>query len=334
MDTKIKIESFIEESFKFKYEIDEKKLQLGGLLPYIKDILSKSSLRIGPLSDSISQMLEEKISLSIKDNKPIVLVVAIGGFKNKDAISFPHIDWAELMQLQFLLDSVSVIAGIYKPGLRIEYTLDSFALNIVDNYKIEDIQIYVDEFRELLKNFEAKYLPKNVALEVTDFFDFYELEDMRSRIDKELKVLDRKEFKYKLNDEMDRAINDFMLDGDVDYTKKSKVEIKKLREESILRDHIWLDIDIRERVEYLEGKERIPIVHRPFPDTPLLAVKSYKGSDLQFWAVNGMFEVIEDRVVFRIVSKNQLKKSGRKYEKVLIDLGLGVKNLEKAILLV
>jgi hypothetical protein len=138
MDTREKVESFLDESFKFKYDIDEKKLQLGGLLPYIKEILSKSSLRIGPFSGSISQMLEDKISLSVKDNKPIVLVVAIGGFKNQSAISFPHIDWAEVMQLQFILESVSAIAGIYKPGLKIEYTLDSFALNIVDNYKVED----------------------------------------------------------------------------------------------------------------------------------------------------------------------------------------------------
>jgi len=327
MQTRVQIEDFLEESFKFKYIIDEKKLKLGGLLSYIKDIISKSSLRIGPLSGSVSQMLDQKIALSIKDNKPIVLVIAVGGFKNKSAISFPHIDWAEVMQLQFLLESVSAIAGIYKPGLEIEYTLDSFALNIVDNYKIEDIQTYVDEFHELLRDFKANYLPKNIILHMTDFFDFYELEDMRIRIDKELKSIDCKKFKNKISDEMDRAINDFMLDGFVDYTRKSDDEINKLRVQSILRDHIWLDIDIRERVEYLEGKERIPIVHRLFPDMPLLAVKSYRGSDMQFWAVNAMFEILDDKVIFKLVSKNQLNKSGRKYKEIEVDCKFGVGGL-------
>jgi hypothetical protein len=149
-----------------------------------------------------------------------------------------------------------------------------------------------------------------------------------------LKILDLKKFKHKLKDEMDRAINDFVIDGDVDHTQKSETDILTLREQSILRDHIWLDIDIRERVEYLEGNERIPIVHRLFPDQPLLAVKSYKGSDMQFWAVNGMFEIIDEKVRFRLVSKNQLKKSGQKYEKVLIDLGFVFKNLESVIILV
>lgn len=315
---KTAIENFIANKLIFPSHLDEKKLKFGGKAAYIKDILSKSSLRIGPMYKELDVMLGNKIGETLKHNEVITLIPAIGGFKNQYALSFPHIDWAEVMQLVFLLSEVMGIAYVHEPGIKIEFTMDSYAMHIVDNYKFEDIQIYVNEFRQMLR-FVEQFLPENVFISMTHFTDFYNIEEMERKINKLYGDGDIKEFEKIADLGCLNATNDFVINGKEDFSGVSKNKLIELRRTSSIRDHIWLDIDVREREFYLEGGNRIPILHKQILSAPILPVKSYTGSDLQFWAANGAFENVADGVKFRLISPNQLQKSGLNVDRIEID---------------
>lgn len=311
------IEKYIRDSFDFSnIKINEKKLKYNGIKSYILDILGNSKLRIGPKDSEVMKMIEAKVVSSIENSLPITLVPAIGGFKGYQAESFPHIDFAELMQLQFLLESTIEISKVYKPGLIIEYTADALAMCIVDNYKTESVETYVKEFKEMLEKVQ-KVIPENVFLKQTSFSDFYKLEDMKEQIEREYKkAKESGEFKQIISERIRHAKNDFVFDGWEDLTALSEKEKEELLADSVIKHKVWLNIDYANRREYLEGKERIPVLHRPFPGC--LPIKSVKGSDLQFWVCNGVFEIAEENnISFKLVTPNQY--DGSKYKEVILE---------------
>lgn len=322
MKTDREVKEYILNSFNFDdIKVDEKALQLGGVRDYIVRILTKSKLRIGPASDGLKEMLEKKVEDSIEQNAPITLIPATGGFKNSRCISAPHIDLAELMQLQFLLSSVIEISKAYEPGLIIEYTLDAEAMCIVDNYKPEWIETYVKEFKNMLGEV-GKILPANVSLRCTSFTDFYKLGDMKKNIEDKLEeVKEEENYETLIQERIAHARNDYVFDGWEDYSKLSKKGREELLRESVWRHKLWLTIDYENRADYIEGGLHIPIAHRSFPGC--LAIKSYKGTDMQFWVSNGILDLANENIRFRLESP---KKVGD-LETLQLDGIFGVNNL-------
>lgn len=304
MDIEIKkIIEKISEGFVFgKTEIDEKALKFGGVRQYILNILKNSKFRIGSLTKELEDMIEQKVDLSLKKNLPITLVPAFGGFKNYQCLSFPNIDFAELMQLQFLLESVILISKIYKPGLMIEYTLDAHAMCVADNYKLEDVDVYVEGFREMLEKVQ-KVLPSNVVLKMTSFYDFYDLNEVKKVIEERLvEAMKSEKYRALIEERIVHAKNDFVFDGWENFTEKTSEEKQNLLEESVWKHRLWLNYDYEKRVDYIEGGERIPLGHRKFPG--LLAIKSIIGSDIQFWVANGVFRHFKDTWKFELLTPN------------------------------
>ncbi len=297
LDIKNNIDQYLDNLLQFKVDqIDQKRLKLGGLSNYILDILFSSKFRMGEVNPEFKISVERKINESIKLNSPIHVVVADGGFKNHKCVSAPNIDFAELMQVIFVINKLSPISQMYKPGLRIEYTHDAHIMNYIDNVDLNGINQYVEQFSKMLRRLE-KLVPKNVSLSNTSFKDFYNLDEMSERIEAEIgknesKYFSETDFKKKLNNARNNYITS-RKERDFDY------ELKK----SVLKHKVWMDIDVKERFEYLEGQTRIPILHKIVPE--VLPIFSYKGSNKQYWISNGVFT--NSGTNFELITPNNLR---------------------------
>ena len=212
------MQEIVDSLFKFEKTESDFNSSVEKLEDRIYKILSKSSLRLGKIDEVISKMLKDKIALSINQNKPITLVLGVGGFKNFRIDSAPHIDWAEVFQMDFLLKSLYEISEIYKPGLHLEYSGDAEALVLIDNIKQEWVKTYNNEFDKLVAIVNTK-LPYNIKITTKNFLDFYTLDFLQEELDRKINKVNLQDPKIIefINTKIDRAENNFCVDGKIDY---------------------------------------------------------------------------------------------------------------------
>lgn len=270
----------------------------------IYSILTPSYFRQGKMEREIEKLLRYKIKQSINQKKPITLVIAFGGYKNGNTYSQPHIDWAEIFHLSFLYKTLFPITQIYKPGLHLEFTLDGEAMSIIDNIKRKDIQLYYSEFIKLLKIIKGN-TSSNLTFNTTTFIDYYNFNKTKEIINKKvIETVYNKEIHKLITQRIRHAKNNFIFDGEENLTDNPNKQ--KPLENSVLKHKYWLDLDFKQRQEYLEGGINIPIVHRKgIPGC--YAIKSYKGSVIQFWEGEGVIVNNKKKHYPTIISPHQEK---------------------------
>ncbi len=306
----MKPQQVIDSLFDFSgIKYDEKRLERGGREAYIFDVIAQSSLRLGPLTEELSRYVRQRIKYVLQHNKPIKLAVTIGGFKNIHAKSSPHIDWAEVFQLDFLLRKLLVISQIYAPGIKIEYSGDTYALCFIDNLKEDWIKIYNEEFANLCSVVQRR-LPSNVSIPINNIENIYDMKELEKRVDLMVSSTDwsNPAIKQLLKERIRRAENNFAFNGRLDYGTLKQSERQKLLEESVLKSKYYLDIDFTERSDYLLGLENIIFLHRTgFSDC--YPITSVEGTDVQYWEGNGvLLKRKDDTLKPYIVSPKQYEK--------------------------
>lgn len=290
--------------------IDQKKNQRTVLPTRIWEILTRSKLRLGPLDQETEKMLRGKIELSMRKGAPITLILAVGGFKGIGIASSPHINWAEVFHIDFLVKMLGEIALIYKPGLRVEFSGDDVALPFMNNYPEEWTKCYNQEFDKLLEIISEK-LPDNIFLSNRPASSFYLRERLETEIEEEVS-------KMKLPEEIieqkfKHAMNNFVWKGEKDWRGLSEKEkMRKLRRSVLVHD-AWLNVDYRHRREYLEGGVNIPIIHKRGM-AGCYGIRSTASSDVQFWEAEGYLTVLNGHFSQRYRSINSVSPRVRKEE--------------------
>lgn len=278
------IQKIVDDLFDFStINIDEKKNLHTPIRERIYALLTPASFRLGALDSEVEEVLRTRIDRAVSGEKPITLIIAYGGFKNIHIDSAPHIDWAEVFQLSFVLRTVWEITQIYGPGVRVEYSGDAEAMSVVDNLKVEWIKMYLAEFALMLRTVQP-LLPPNLTVTNRDFSEFYTTNKLSKELDTRLAQLDYSA--DELTTKMSKAINNFCWDGEKELMHLSESEKQQMLEKSILLHKLWLEFDYEKRGEYLEGGTHIPIAHRKgLPGC--YGIKSIAGSDIQFWIAKG-----------------------------------------------
>lgn len=306
MEKKELLNNYIASLFAFKdIQIDTKRLQRNGLVNYITDIILSPSLRLGPRSSALQKYITERVLKAIKQSRPIEFAVTTGSYKNIYVVTMPHIDWAEVFQLNHLLQVLTTLSAIYQPGIVVEYSGDAEALCFVDNLKPDWVQIYNAEYARLL-GFVSGKLPPNVVLRMNNIEKFYDLNKLETWVDEEVGKVDWESAENKILFERlkDRAVNNLCWNGREDWRGLSEQDKEKKLYESVLRQKIYLDIDFDKRKDYLTSLERIVVVHRlGIPDC--YPVKSVRCTDVQYWEGVGVVEVKDDVVKPKILSPKQ-----------------------------
>lgn len=300
---------------------DAKKNRLSSVQNRIFEILTNSSLRIGSLGSITKKMLSDKIASSIEGFNPIHLVIAFGGFKGVKIRDSPNINWAEVFHLSFLLKNLWQISLVYSPGLILEFSGDDLVMPIIDNHKKEWATVYQNELTKLLRVVSLA-LPINITLLNRPVSSFYKYNFIEKEITNEIEGFDleSERIQQHINWGEKHAWNNFVFDGEQDYSKTSEKAKQELIIQSVLKHRAYLDVDYRYRGEYLEGGIHIPVAHRKgIPGT--LAIRSTKSSAIQFWESYGVLVDKKDKTYPHLLSGNQFEelKDNIQYEKVSIE---------------
>lgn len=286
------------------HRVDDEKNQRAALDQRIFELITPRSLRLGSLDQATTSMLQDKIKLSIEENKPITLIIGFGGFKNFKISGSPHINWAEVFHISFLIQTLWEVAHIYKPGLHIEFTGDDVMLPMLNNYKDGWTKVYNDEFSVLLSEIQSK-MPDNIVLVNRPASSFYNQIDLEDEITRHVEGMDLNANQEVIESKIDKARNNFCFDGKTDYTNADDNLKRQLLERSTLIHGAWIDVDYKHRREYLEGGLHIPVLHRKgIPGC--YNIRSLKSSDVQFWEAYGVIAERTDGTYYQtLLSVNQ-----------------------------
>jgi hypothetical protein len=274
-------------------------------------ILTGKKFRISKLPQEFIENLQEKIRTSIKNNAPITLIIADGGFKNYKFKNAPHIDWSEIFHIYWVISNLFKITSIYKPGVIVEFTHDAEACVIVNNYKDKWIKTYCKEFDQVLSYF-TNFLPDNFILKSRNFTNFYSITDIENEINKRIAQGNTKDFP---NHSINSALNNYCFSGNKNQTKLSNSSKEEILKTSYQKCTLWLNIDYERRRDYLEGGINIPVIHKKgIPNT--LPIYSVHGCIIQYWIGIGVLMKTSSKLMPWILSYNQFSHTKLEYRKV------------------
>lgn len=94
--------------------------------------------------------IRQKVQRQFVDGQPIEFSLPFGGYKSWRQSSFPHLNWADVMWAAHIRRYAAHIAQGYPGGVVVSFTYYSAALDIVNNLRLSDQTVYIDELDALL----------------------------------------------------------------------------------------------------------------------------------------------------------------------------------------
>lgn len=293
----------------------------------------RKRFRRSKVVENTKEDIKKKVELSIKEGKPIYLIVCFGGYKHFWNSSHPQVDWAEFFNLSFMSEFVAPILANYKPGVILDYESEDVILPLIDNYPEESLDNYAESFKKLLEIY-SKNIPSN-----------FKINFIRSQeqIDQNLLFKRTKEIakeKRKLFDKLSveekelrlhRTQASIMWKGEEDLTKFTDKQREEEIIESKMLNEAYYDADYEQRENYFDGENHIALVFswgKTYENAAnWLTLGSTFSSVVDFWIGRGILEKHEEKYVPRIVSQNQYKEIKSKLEVVKTNL-IPLKNFE------
>lgn len=328
------LKNLLESSSKYSnLEEDLSLIKSQGLNSYIVGKLLRKRFRKSKVADNTREDIKKKVELSIKEEKPIYLIICFGGYKHFWNQSYPEVDWAEFFNLAFLSEYLAPILANYKPGVVLDYESEDVIIPLIDNYPESAPNSYAGSFRKLIKIY-SKSIPSNFKI---NFIRSQEQIDKELLFKRTKKVaVDKRKLFDKLSSEekelhLHRTPTSIMWKGRDDWTKFSDKEREEKIIESKMLNEAYYDADYEQREKYFEGDNHIPIVlswGKTYENSAnWLTLGSTFSSIVDFWVGRGILEKHEEKYVPRIVSQNQYKEIKNKLETVKMNL-IPLKNFE------
>ncbi len=282
---------------------------------YITDLLCKKKFRKAKISDNTKKDIYNKVLMSIEGNIPLYFVVCFGGYKHFWNKSYPKVDYAELFNLIFFSEYFAPILKIHKPGVILDYGAEDIVITLMDNFPKKDIDNYAQSFRDLI-SFYSKQIPANFKIIYTRNKEKYNEKDLLKIIfDKlpskieSLKSLSKEEKER----ELQRSRRSIKWDGEEDWRSLNEIEKEEKFIASRAIELLYYENEPTFIGDYYDGGNHIPIVlswglSSDNEDVEWLTLGSTFSSAVDFWTGRGILEKHTDKIVPRIVSRNQYEK--------------------------
>jgi len=168
---------------------------------------------------------------------PLYITIPFGAFKHFSSPEFPHTNWAEVFHLAHILDYLAPVAQAHAPGVIVEYCSEgALILTMMDNYPPEALQLYEQEFREMLNQLNQR-CTSNIEFRFRGMDSLCDVDILRDQVSINLPERLEKyvqEFKNKEDDGLKRSHRSIMWDGQEDWTGCARQE----RDEKILRSRV------------------------------------------------------------------------------------------------
>ena len=322
------LKSLFEDIQPYTLTPDEQKAVVRNKVGFILDKLSRKKFRRKKLSVNRRKDIEEKIKMSVEENKPVHFTIPFGAYKHFWNISHPEPDWAELFNFRYLTEYVLPVLSVYEPGVILEYISEDMIMTRMDNYPSESLEKYSEVFSKIIEWYN-KLCPKNLELKYFRVGDRCDKEKIINIVESLLPER-RKEFD-KLSDgakeqELHRSHHSVMWNGDKDLTSLNDAQKLDRMIESRLIELAYYDTEAQPEFlgNYLEGENHICICfsfglshdNDTFDD---LTLGSTFGSIVDHWIGRGVLEYHDNEFTPNIISKGQLAKFADKIKTIRIN---------------
>lgn len=280
----------------------------------VVDIILSTKYRKSSLDKISRKYIEYQISSHIRHRRPIRLMVLMGGFKQARINLAPYPDWAEIFNINFILNVAHEIVAVYPCGVEIVYAGNEFAIPEINNYTEEDIYLYVSKFKAILDSYQKIIDPRITIYYDTHYhFDPIKLlEDAKKRIP-QYKLLFEKYDKATQEKLISRAFRNIKWKGKSNLTALTANEKMKYAKEQFILNWSFVDMylvvteQIREK--YINISFRKGLKH-------ILHYGSCSSSSVQFWAGFGVMKKSGNKIHPWIYSPDQMKHVQNSLKKV------------------
>ncbi len=290
---------------------DKKNIYRLGTAEWLTAKLVSGKYRKAPLFPVTRKEVFDKIKLSLDKNKPAYFLICFGGYKHYWNPSHPDIDWAELFNILFMIEYLSPILAVHKPGAILEYESEDYITPLMNNYPDDRSDRYEESFNKLI-GFLKPHLPKNLKINFVRAKTQYDT----SKVFKKLNVLIEKKLKLLEtlpSDEKDgllhKTAENIMWKGKRDLTYLDSKEKLQFIKRSRCMDEAFLELDFVERKNYFVGDNHISLVLSWGTSKDnidhWLTVGSTFSSSVDFWIGRGILEDRGNKIVPRVVSHTQ-----------------------------
>lgn len=284
--------------------VECKQIKLDGVERYIYGKLTSRKFRSKAVPKRLARFIKSVVRNAVKRNEPIHITIPFGGYKKYQFDTAPHIDWSEVFNIKWLIDYLSPIVSVYKPGVILNYYSDEIFMTRMNKISQSDIDIYNNEM-EAMCNYFSDITPDNLEIQYSKIRDEISYDELHRRFDRiiaELKVkwdeVDEVTKKTRLT-KSKRNFNGNLANLSHDQKQEVLVNSTLVHDAFIFGD--W-DYDVHWAFE----SHMIPIGFRYTGDWGI-PIYSAKGSVVQFWVGRGVLEERGERLIPRIYTLEQLK---------------------------
>ena len=281
----------------------------------IRLLLSKKFRKYSANEDLINHV-KESVHYCVEKSQPINLTFLHGAYKLWRLEEAPEVDWAELFSLMYYSKYVKPICEIYKPGVWFDFFVDDYIVEVLDNYKPEEVKAYIDSYQKLM-DFLKLYQPENLKMTITTVgSQFASREDFDQALEKQLETTPMSE----LSDDSTRMVelNVRLADGQSNDPKWR---------EKIYRIHDAY-LAIKGGTGYHKNRpDKILVFNQPLPSGTTISLGTTKSSIAKFWVGVGALKPDKDAYKMIILSPKQLKETSYEWEDA--NVGLTGRNFAK-----
>ncbi len=304
-----------------KAELDKLKQPLGlqpeaDIEAQIVRLLLSKKFRKYSANEELIQHIKNWVHECVSKNQPINLTFLHGAYKLWRLEESPEVDWAELFALMYYTKYVKPICEIYKPGVWFDFFVDDYIVEIIDNYKPEEVSAYIDSYQNLM-DFLKPYQPDNLKMTITTVGSrFTSREDFDRALKKQLEVTPMSE----LSDANARMVelNVRLADGQSDDPE--------WREKIYQIHNAYLAI--KGDTGYHKNRpDKILVFNQPLPSGTTISLGTTKSSIVKFWVGVGALKPDDDAYKMIILSPSQLEKTPCEWKG--INIGLAERNFKK-----
>jgi hypothetical protein len=156
--------------------LDKKTIKNQEISSFILNKLLSKKYRKWKLSSECHDRTKNAVEIQVKANKPIEAIYFQGGYKLWRFPSSPNPDWAEFLNLSYVISYLAPIAAAYQPGVELTYYCHTLLMELHDNLTTEEVDSYMQNFQKLFDEFQ-KYLPNNFKIKILKDADIYPREE-------------------------------------------------------------------------------------------------------------------------------------------------------------
>ncbi len=305
------------------FKTDHEIFKENGAAEFVLRRLMSKKFRKWKVGPEYAAELKASVDYAVNKQQPINTTWFFGGYKLHHFPSSPEVDWAEFFNICYLLNYISSIAELYKPGVIMTYwAAHPSIMKRQSNIPESSCLVYHYSFNRLLSGF-IKYLPDNIKLELRCFSELYpvekkyseELEPLIEKIKKEYndwpaERKNKKEATSKLNIQWRGAENWAALSAE---EKREKIKMGPIVHDGYCR--------LSGVNKAIRGLGKVDLTATPLPKYNSITIGTTSASVTKFWTGFGVLEKTADSYVDRILSPRQFDSlRDKKHEVVKCDL--------------